>query len=157
MLTLKVTPQINEGDALILDIQLENSNLQASSQGAVDLITNERTITQKVLVENGQVLAIPAAAMRLLVYVLSEMADGQQAVAGMLGQELSHRDQCGPRIQLPGAGPRQPSSKNYNNDSSTVIGGRVPEVGAFLFLLSKYKEVSFELSSRYKLFGPGDI
>jgi general secretion pathway protein D len=57
-LKLKVTPQINEGDALILDIQLENSNLQASSQGAVDLITNERTITQKVLVENGQVLAM---------------------------------------------------------------------------------------------------
>ncbi len=57
-LKLKVTPQINEGDALILEIQLENSNLQASSQGAVDLITNERTITQKVLVENGQVLAM---------------------------------------------------------------------------------------------------
>ena len=57
-LKLKVTPQINEGDALILEIQLENSNLQASSQGAVDLITNERTISQKVLVENGQVLAM---------------------------------------------------------------------------------------------------
>jgi general secretion pathway protein D len=57
-LKLKVTPQINEGDALILEIQLENSNLQASSQGAVDLITNERTITQKVLVENGQVLVM---------------------------------------------------------------------------------------------------
>jgi len=57
-LKLKVTPQINEGDALILEIQLENSNLQASSQGAVDLITNERTINQKVLVENGQVLVM---------------------------------------------------------------------------------------------------
>ncbi|TNF77889.1 MAG: type II secretion system protein GspD, partial [Acidobacteria bacterium] len=57
-LKLKVTPQINEGDALILEIQLENSNLQASSQGAVDLVTNERTITQKVLVENGQVLVM---------------------------------------------------------------------------------------------------
>ncbi len=57
-LKLKVTPQINEGDALILDIQLENSNLQASTQGAVDLVTNERTITQKVLVENGQILVM---------------------------------------------------------------------------------------------------
>ncbi|UCC15735.1 MAG: type II secretion system secretin GspD [Gammaproteobacteria bacterium] len=57
-LKLKVTPQINEGDALILEIQLENSNLQASTQGAVDLVTNERTITQKVLVENGQVLVM---------------------------------------------------------------------------------------------------
>jgi len=57
-LKLKVTPQINEGDALILEIQLENSTLQGSTQGAVDLITNERTITQKVLVENGQVLVM---------------------------------------------------------------------------------------------------
>jgi general secretion pathway protein D len=57
-LKLKVTPQINEGDALILEIQLENSTLEGSTRGAVDLITNERTITQKVLVENGQVLVM---------------------------------------------------------------------------------------------------
>ncbi len=57
-LKLKVTPQINEGDALILEIQLENSTLEGTSRGAVDLITNERTITQKVLVENGQVLVM---------------------------------------------------------------------------------------------------
>jgi len=57
-LKLKVTPQINEGDALILEIQLENSTLEGQTRGAVDLITNERTITQKVLVENGQVLVM---------------------------------------------------------------------------------------------------
>jgi general secretion pathway protein D len=54
-LKLKITPQINDGDALILEIELENSNLSQSTS-AVDLITNERSITQKVLIENGQLL-----------------------------------------------------------------------------------------------------
>ncbi len=57
-LKLKVTPQINEGDALILDIQLENSNLSRATTEAVDLVTNERTITQKVLIEDGQLLVL---------------------------------------------------------------------------------------------------
>jgi general secretion pathway protein D len=56
-LKLKIVPRINEGDAIILEIELENSNLTSSS-AAVDLITNERTITQKVLVENGELLVI---------------------------------------------------------------------------------------------------
>jgi general secretion pathway protein D len=56
-LKLKIVPRINEGDAIILEIELENSNL-TGSQAAVDLITNERTITQKVLVENGELLVI---------------------------------------------------------------------------------------------------
>ena len=40
---------------MILEIELENSNLSQSTS-AVDLITNERTITQKVLIENGELL-----------------------------------------------------------------------------------------------------
>jgi len=57
-LKLKVTPQINEGDAIILDIKLENSNLSRANTGAVDLVTNERTISQKVLIEDGQLLIL---------------------------------------------------------------------------------------------------
>ncbi|MEM9386417.1 MAG: type II secretion system secretin GspD [Pseudomonadota bacterium] len=57
-LTLKVTPQINEGDAVILDIELEVSSLSQGSAGAVDLITNRRTITQKVIVEDGGVVVM---------------------------------------------------------------------------------------------------
>lgn len=57
-LKLKIKPKINEGDALILEIQLENSTLSGSSGSAVDLITNERTLTQKVLVEDGQLLVM---------------------------------------------------------------------------------------------------
>ncbi|MEO0421368.1 MAG: type II secretion system secretin GspD [Pseudomonadota bacterium] len=57
-LTLKVTPQINRGDAVILDIELEVSSLSQGSAGAVDLITNRRTITQKVIVEDGGVVVM---------------------------------------------------------------------------------------------------
>jgi general secretion pathway protein D len=57
-LNLKVTPQINEGDAVILDLELEVSSLSQGAEGAVDLITNRRTITQKVLVEDGGVVVL---------------------------------------------------------------------------------------------------
>lgn len=55
---LKVTPQINEGDSVMLKIELESSSLATSSQGAVDLITNKRTITTNVLVEDGGVVVL---------------------------------------------------------------------------------------------------
>lgn len=55
---LTVTPQINEGDSLILKIQVESSSLAASSAGAVDLITNKRTVSTQVLIPDGQTLVI---------------------------------------------------------------------------------------------------
>jgi general secretion pathway protein D len=56
-LTLKITPQINEGDAVLLKIEQEISTLTDSTQ-AVDLITNNRTITTTVIVEDGGTLVI---------------------------------------------------------------------------------------------------
>jgi len=50
---LKVTPQINEGDSVMLKIEQESSSIAASSAGAVDLITNKRTINTRVLIEDG--------------------------------------------------------------------------------------------------------
>ncbi len=56
-LTLKITPQINEGDAVLLRIDQEISTLTDSTQ-AVDLITNNRTITTAVIVEDGGTLVM---------------------------------------------------------------------------------------------------
>ena len=56
-LTLKLTPQINEGDAVLLNIEQEVSNLSESTQ-AVDLITNNRTITTSVIVEDAGTLVL---------------------------------------------------------------------------------------------------
>lgn len=57
-LTLKLTPQINVGDAIKMKIELEISSLASSSTGAVDLITNKRTLTNVVTVEDGQILVL---------------------------------------------------------------------------------------------------
>jgi general secretion pathway protein D len=55
---LTVTPQINEGDAVLLKIQIESSSIAGSSQGAVDLITNKRTISTSVLIRDGGTLVL---------------------------------------------------------------------------------------------------
>ena len=50
---LKITPQINEGNAVMLKIEQESSSIASTSAGAVDLITNKRTINTNVLIEDG--------------------------------------------------------------------------------------------------------
>ncbi|NGP54812.1 type II secretion system secretin GspD [Thioalkalivibrio sp. XN8] len=57
-LTLKVTPKINEGDAVVMNVSIETSNIAGTAGGAVDLITNQRTITQRVLIEDGDLLVL---------------------------------------------------------------------------------------------------
>ena len=56
-LTLKITPQINEGDAVRLKIEQEISNLLPST-AAVDLITSNRRVNTAVIVEDEGVLVL---------------------------------------------------------------------------------------------------
>ena len=55
---LTITPQINEGNSLLLNISQEISNIAQSAQGAVDLITNQRIIETTVIVDDGQILVL---------------------------------------------------------------------------------------------------
>ncbi len=57
---LKITPQINEGTAVLLKISQEASSIAASSQqvSSTDLITNKRTITTNVMVEDGGIIVL---------------------------------------------------------------------------------------------------
>ena len=55
--TLKVTPQINEGNAVVMDIVQEVSS-RAPSLGASDLITNERKIETMVLANDGNIVVL---------------------------------------------------------------------------------------------------
>ena len=55
---LVITPQINEGNSLLLKISQEISSIASSSSGAVDLITNERIIETTVIVDDGQILVL---------------------------------------------------------------------------------------------------
>jgi general secretion pathway protein D len=57
-ITLRVTPHINEGDAVVLDIEQEVSSLSGLSVAASDLITNERKIQTKVLVSNNRTVVL---------------------------------------------------------------------------------------------------
>ncbi len=54
---LQITPRINEGDAVFLDIEQEVSSISAAG-GAADLITNLREITTRVIVEDGEVIVL---------------------------------------------------------------------------------------------------
>ena len=57
-LILKVTPHINEGDSVRMDIHQEVSNLLPPVQGAVDLVTNKREVTTSVLVADDSLLVL---------------------------------------------------------------------------------------------------
>lgn len=54
---LKITPQINEGNAVMLKINQEASSVQ-SALSSGDFITNKREIETSVLVENNQILVL---------------------------------------------------------------------------------------------------
>lgn len=55
---LKITPKINKGDSVMLKIEQESSSVAQGTTGAVDLITNKRTISTKVMVEDGGIIVL---------------------------------------------------------------------------------------------------
>ena len=57
-ITLKVKPQINEGDAVQLEIEQTIDSLSSSATSAVDLITNTRLIKTNVIVDDGQMIVL---------------------------------------------------------------------------------------------------
>ena len=58
-LTLRITPQINEGNTIRLEIEQELSNVAPIQlQSASDLITNTRTINATVQVEDEQIIVL---------------------------------------------------------------------------------------------------
>ena len=57
-ITLRVTPHINEGDSVVLEIEQEVSSLSGLSVVASDLITNERKVKTKVLAADGRMVVL---------------------------------------------------------------------------------------------------
>lgn len=57
-LELTITPRINQGDAVRLEIDQMLSELAPSVAGAVDLVTNTRHLTTAVIVEDGGTLVL---------------------------------------------------------------------------------------------------
>lgn len=75
---LTVTPQINEGDAVLLKLQIESSSIAPSNDGAVDIVTNKRTINTSVLVKDGGTLVLGG--------LVSDSATNSQAEVPLLGR-----------------------------------------------------------------------
>ena len=72
-ITLTVTPHINEGDSVVLDIVQEVSSLSGLSAVASDLITNERKIQTKVLAQDNRVVVLGGL-------IKDDIQDGTQKV-----------------------------------------------------------------------------
>ncbi|MDH3991982.1 MAG: type II secretion system secretin GspD [Gammaproteobacteria bacterium] len=72
-ITLTVTPHINEGDSVVLDIEQEVSSLTGLSLIASDLITNERKIQTKVLAQDGRVIVLGGL-------IKDDVQDGSQKI-----------------------------------------------------------------------------
>ncbi len=72
-ITLTVTPHINEGDSVVLEISQEVSSLSGVSAVASDLITNERKIQTKVLAEDNRVVVLGGL-------IKDDVQDGTQKV-----------------------------------------------------------------------------
>ncbi len=56
--TLKITPRINEGNAVELAIEQEVSSISGTTGGAVDLVTNRRSLKTRVIAEDGQIIVL---------------------------------------------------------------------------------------------------
>ncbi|MCP4386650.1 MAG: type II secretion system secretin GspD [Gammaproteobacteria bacterium] len=57
-ISLKVKPQINEGDAITMEIEQEVSNISGTATSAVDIVTNKRSIKTTVQLEDGALLVL---------------------------------------------------------------------------------------------------
>ncbi|HLA75560.1 MAG TPA: type II secretion system secretin GspD [Gammaproteobacteria bacterium] len=57
-LKLKIKPQVNEGDAVKLEIEQEVSSIAPGTTGASDLITNKRSIKTVVTVDDGKIVVL---------------------------------------------------------------------------------------------------
>jgi general secretion pathway protein D len=70
-ISLKVTPHINEGDSIVLDVVQEVSSLTGTTD--VDVVTNERRIDTQILVAEGQTVVLGGL-------IKDEMQESEQRV-----------------------------------------------------------------------------
>jgi general secretion pathway protein D len=98
-LTLKLTPQINEGDAVLLKIEQEISSVLPIPD-AVDLITSNRTVATTVIVEDR----------------------GTLVIAGLLQDEVNGTEQRVPILgSIPVIGPLFRSNKDSNKKTNLMV------------------------------------
>jgi general secretion pathway protein D len=81
---LKITPQVNEGGALVqLKINIESSALSARTGDANSAITNKRTIDTNVLIEDGGIVVLGG--------LIQDGDTRGEAARALPGQDPGHR------------------------------------------------------------------
>ena len=76
---LKIKPQINEGDAVKLEIEQEISSLDPTARaasGASDVVTNKRSIKTNVMVNDGDVVVLGGL-------IKDDLLESEQRVPGL--------------------------------------------------------------------------
>lgn len=72
-ITLTVTPHVNEGNKILLDISQEVSSLSGSVAGSADLITNQSKIETQLLASDGQIVILGGL-------IQEDVKDGDQRI-----------------------------------------------------------------------------
>lgn len=72
-ISLTVTPQVNEGNKILLNISQEVSSLSEGVAGSADLITNQSTITTQILAGDNQTIVLGGL-------IKDEISDGERRV-----------------------------------------------------------------------------
>jgi general secretion pathway protein D len=120
---LKIKPQINEGNGVKLVIEQETSSISGSASGAVDLVTNKRTITTSVFVDDGDILVL----------------------GGLSDDQLRQSEQRVPGLgKIPGLGWLF-RARNTNHDKSDLMVFIRPTI------LKNRQDVRFQTNSKYQL------
>lgn len=161
-LTLKITPQINEGNSVRMEISQEVSSISGSSASTVDLITNKRAINTTVMVDDGDILVLGGL-------IDDQLIENEQKVPllgdiPVLGWFFSYRSTqkvkrdlmvfLHPRIMREGKLSNDISSVKYNYMRAQQLGVRergvalmydevsplLPEMKDFLELPAPYEE-----------------
>jgi general secretion pathway protein D len=57
-ITLRIVPRVHEGDTVRLEVSQEASSIAPSVSGAVDIVTNRRSIQTTVLADDGQTIVL---------------------------------------------------------------------------------------------------
>src|SRR5690606_32493649 len=70
---LTLTPQINEGDTILLDIAQETSDVDQSISAAQGIVTSKRSIQTQVLAADGEILVLGGL-------IQNEVSDSEQRV-----------------------------------------------------------------------------
>lgn len=125
-LILRVKPQINEGNAVKLEVEQEVSSISLSAQQATDVVTNKRSIKTSVLVDDGQVLVLGG----LVDDTVTEVEQKVPGLGDIPGLGWLFKSRRATKIKRNLVVFLKPTILRTNDDSINVTGGKYSDIRA---------------------------